>query len=562
MEVLYKKVFEKYNTSFYYNYNNIPTQSLEEIEVGEPFGEENSLLLELNLIRNASSKYPYFKFSSQTEKREDFEENYGNPLCSVHVSRLTLVVEKNEEKVSMKLFFLNKYRDVGRPYFRKQTKLIFVTYSFKTNDLYSGSITNGFKKRKNIRRLNKNYFGSKPIEMFFLSFKNNISSYLNKKENYLVNYNPIVCSAVDIFMQEVTKTEHIGLNWDSQLYKHYLENRGIKYPNNFVTFMSIIPIPSKRILKKSEYKLVDAVMLQNGLKGDKLRKILHETKSINLDFYKKTEKFFGEKFLRHSDEETLKKIISYKNGYLFPDFFERFSKKEKQNVFEIFKSSLSGEIHYMSFLDHLNFYSVISQFEEIKWKSNNISSFNKEHSEWTDKYEHYTHGTYYRYYNEKFVSEIKKVIEIGEEKFYPVLLTNSNEYNNESSVQNNCVKTYIDRPGSIIISLRKDTLDSTERATIEFRIGIGLFDKLVLRRRQTLGRFNRELDESWKEVIKKLDNKINESTKYFELPKVKVDYGREIIESESQFDEKKNFVEWVSPFINHLNNNFIFRLPI
>lgn len=67
MEVLYKKVFEKYNTSFYYNYNNIPTQSLEEIEVGEPFGEENSLLLELNLIRNASSKYPYFKFSSQTE---------------------------------------------------------------------------------------------------------------------------------------------------------------------------------------------------------------------------------------------------------------------------------------------------------------------------------------------------------------------------------------------------------------------------------------------------------------------------------------------------------------
>ena len=49
-------------------------------------------------------KHPYFKYSRSEETKESFEKNYGNPMTKVETQRLTFVVERNEEKVSMKLF--------------------------------------------------------------------------------------------------------------------------------------------------------------------------------------------------------------------------------------------------------------------------------------------------------------------------------------------------------------------------------------------------------------------------------------------------------------------------
>ena len=87
-----------------------------------------------------------------------------------------------------------------------------------------------------------------------------------------------------------------------------------------------------------------------------------------------------------------------------------------------------------------------------------------------------------------------------------MVLKNSEEYNEESIIQSNCVRTYVKRPESLIISLR-DVGNSNERVTIEYRIK---FDGkiLELNRVQSLGRFNSRLDDYWNYPIKLLDDRI------------------------------------------------------
>jgi len=60
--------------------------------------------------------------------------------------------------------------------------------------------------------------------------------------------------------------------------------------------------------------------------------------------------------------------------------------------------------------------------------------------------------------------------EVKGETYYPVLLDNSTNYNQESAIQSNCVKNYVGTSGSVIVSLRKGDRESGVRATIELRL--------------------------------------------------------------------------------------------
>jgi hypothetical protein len=65
---------------------------------------------------------------------------------------------------------------------------------------------------------------------------------------------------------------------------------------------------------------------------------------------------------------------------------------------------------------------------------------------------------------------INEPMTVGMDTYYPVLLTNSSVYNQESQLQSNCVKGYIGKTGSIIVSLRKGSIDSDIRGTIEYSL--------------------------------------------------------------------------------------------
>jgi hypothetical protein len=161
--------------------------------------------------------------------------------------------------------------------------------------------------------------------------------------------------------------------------------------------------------------------------------------------------------------------------------------------------------------DHFRFYRLLDEMEPVKWTSRTHDEFVQEHYDWSEKYNHYTNGDFNRIYNRGFVDKINEVILTKDGPYFPEVLTTSKRYNNESFFQNNCVKTYVKRVGSVLISLRRGEGETEERASIEIEVTpLVWLDEMYfnLRRVQTLGKRNSRLDNSWDDVLGKLDDRI------------------------------------------------------
>ena len=76
--------------------------------------------------KKKSGKWVYLS-SSETE--EDLVTNYGNLLTTVESDILTLVIEKYENKVSLKIYTNYKLRTRGNRFFVKRKKVGFLTVS-------------------------------------------------------------------------------------------------------------------------------------------------------------------------------------------------------------------------------------------------------------------------------------------------------------------------------------------------------------------------------------------------------------------------------------------------
>ena len=171
----------------------------------------------------------------------------------------------------------------------------------------------------------------------------------------------------------------------------------------------------------------------------------------------------------------------------------------------------------------------------------------EEHLDWTEKIDYYRRGIYRRIYPKIYSEIINVPILDGGSEFFPTILNSSTEYNNESIIQSNCVKTYIGRASSIIVSLRKHSLDSENRATVEYRINlVDDTNKIKFERIQTLGRFNSSLEESWNNVLKILDTRLNsiiENNFYQNVKLIKECANGVKLESDSEFDTN-GYLRW------------------
>ena len=143
-----------------------------------------------------------------------------------------------------------------------------------------------------------------------------------------------------------------------------------------------------------------------------------------------------------------------------------------------------------------------------------------EHSEWSLLLQSYKTGVVDRFYGDDAYL-VEKPIKYNDETFYPVLLKTTEQYENESMVQSNCVRTYSEKPHCFIVSLRKGDKNSNIRATIEFQ-----FRKKELLRIQTLGRFNKLLLEEWNSPVDELTNFANYlyQKEFIKLPRMTKKY--------------------------------------
>jgi hypothetical protein len=223
---------------------------------------------------------------------------------------------------------------------------------------------------------------------------------------------------------------------------------------------------------------------------------------------------FNDDWVNQDYELILGCLNSNINYYPLPvDFKEFVTNEELKRVFKLFRHVvIHGTLDAHTFYDHMRFYCDLKLYEpNIKWMSSDDdkSDFRGEHLDWVDKLQSYKEGTYYRKYPDYSYQVISEPIEHGEVLYYPVLLDNSKSYNQESAIQSNCVKTYIGKCGSMIVSLRQGGVDSEVRATIEYKLSYTFVGKIIhVDRVQSLGRFNKKLTEEWDDVLFKLDRRM------------------------------------------------------
>lgn len=483
MEILFREVLGKYITTFYKDTCEVVYKK-----------EDDSNIFEVQ-YRPPNGRWWELKNTNNDE--QILIDNYSNILASIDSSRCIVVVEKNQEKVSLKIFKNHFHREAGKKYFRKATNLQFITYRYKDGAVFYGDMNNYHKKRKFTKRVRRFTFGSQDIINNTLHILNRVNSDYSNKPTYVD-----VKNAVWSFITEVA-----GEPNKEEFYRKILTKQGIKYSNNFKAFYSL---PLSNILKKEyrkhDFKFIDTLMWRTGLEGKKIRRVLHKVENFNTETYNLIVKLYGLQYVNSQDDDILKLLFENKIRIYTGEI--NFTLKEKHNSFDILKLVLFGSIDPSVFSDHIRFYNLIKRFEPIKWDSNNYDDFLDEHQEWTEKFSSYTNGNFERNYSDEFVNSVQRGILGKDLSYIPMVLKTSSEYNEESGVQSNCVRTYIKRPESLIISLRRS---DGVRATIEYRIFGDEKSDMKIKRVQTLGKFNQRLDESWNNPIDILDTRVYEN---------------------------------------------------
>ena len=503
MDNLFKLINEKHYVGHYLPYNTVG-EVADSILV-EPFGLKNKY----HAKESFDGKHYVFTFDkSVNNDKEEFEKNYGNPLCDVTVFRSTFVVEENEDKICLKVFYCGKHRKAGEVFFRKSTKLNYITFNKKTNIFTVGKNTEYHKKRGKGKGsvVRRNSFPISLTTDAYHSFMNGLDD--------TKTYNLEITEGINLFLSKIGAEKvlnYIGL--PMSLFGCLLDKQGVKKPDNWRGYYNVYPKPTKKDYKKYGFKMVDAYMKLNNVSSEKIKKVLHKVQNPCFKSIKMLMDIFGRDFILQRPEEELCIVFNTKSDESpfepVNNYFENFGKRDMSNCYQIYL--LSKTDHNLSthtFYDHVRFFDVISKYEPVKWMSKTLKEFNAEHTIWSDKVDFYTTGRYSRQYSSGFVERVSKPIITSDKiTFNPLVLQSSEDYVNESVHQSNCVRTYQNRASSLIISLRKE---DGERASIEYRPSIGTNENqpVIFKRVQTLGRFNGQLDDTWDNAISILDNRL------------------------------------------------------
>lgn len=540
-EVLFKKNFEVYRSAKQRDRSQFPAS---------PMVREGS-----------SEKRPSFELESLYTDKETFVENYGNPLFHLLKEYCMVVVERTSEKVSLKLFYGHRKRNPGVVWFKTYKACEFISVNLKRGNVYVGGLYDYQKKKKFTRKIRCNYFLDSPLAVFQQKLKRVGSMMKNQDSDFYVR-------PISEFLKAIDGRDDLSVPPSERLFKFFLDSKKIKYPNNFIVYSSFMfGKEFKKSLKKNDNKLVETFMSVKLLKGNVLRKALHEVEFINHNNYHIMKSLYGEQWL-NQDYDFLKLILETQvmfniHGQTIDTFKNRSTKKELRNSFNLIKKCLNSRlVDFYTLSDHFNFWSELKNYgeTELYWESDGSSEifFRNEHLDWADKIEHYKLGHYIRHYPEIYTSKLKSFY-IGDIEYNPILLKESSDYNEESYFQSNCVKGYIGRASSIIISLRRTIQEKEERLTVEFRIHAFENSEMVyLDRIQTKAKFNSLPDESWDKPLYILDKviaEINSSNEPKNFKLTKNCSNGVTLESDTHFDDS-GYLVWSYGAID--KSSFIF----
>ena len=511
-ETIFKDIDEKFELLSYEDCNMLPTGDGEDIEE-EVFNMDGNRVVtrpvnnqwatktsvpyiqkkDIMGIKHVEVGYFTAKGGIQFIGEKEWLEKSVNILNSALVRRTTLVLEKNEDKIKLSLFNFCKSRSVGHRYFAKQSNDIHVTFNLKTKNFYITKST--FVNRRRRVSTTKNDF-SKIINIINpLKFINTFGglTHPNPHTQPFVNtlsHTPKVeptkalVELVEELDVDISVVPHDS-NSPSQLLsetivKWFIKVWGIKTPNDY-TYYLLKHYPGIKKLRKYDMNLIHTILGERGLKGKFYNKLLNREPEINITDLHFLQKTLGDDGLKRISTHLLAYSKTFEDTkfsqpeHLISEigYCDKLSKYEKNNIINIYNTckdptSIGGFIDLM--LDHFKIKNKLQGYGILKnIKAKTLDKFNEEHSEWSNLVHECERTTQVNYlYPNDFITHIEKPIELDGNKYFVKLLKDDNDYFKEGQIQNHCVRTYLDRYKSIIISVRKNHESGMERMTCEF----------------------------------------------------------------------------------------------
>lgn len=478
--------------------------------------------------------YTYGKFISLKEEHingDEIKKYYADKTKKLTIIDSTIKLVHDSHKISIIYTYNYRCRRVGATFFRVEKSLRFISFNTRTKNFYFGEI-----KRKNKKVTSKkircNKFNTQHLTNIKLSVRRTFNYFSTKTqdwkdfisaENGLMKGDEIsellVKSFAHLIYNKLNITFDYGSsNLEAELFKVYLKTNGIAYPDAISNYVKIT-FPKKKLLKSKN--IVHLFMDENNLQGKNIRKILNQGKNTNFNTLVEVYHNLGVDYFAKVRDSLFNRHLSTAHDLYYRDLkidFTTFilNSSDKKRIIKLINSDES--MSWTLIKDHLSMIEKLKVYgENIKMKFNNRDEFNREHFEISDLVSSYKGGKIKRVYNDEFISEVEEFIMGFDVDFYPKVLTTSTEYNEESQIQSNCVRTYVEKASSLIISLRIGNEYGHERITIEYLITKNKIDRI-----QTRGKYNQNVTQIWETPLEILDSRIDllYKQKKFTLPKM------------------------------------------
>ncbi len=510
-------------------------------------------------------KNPEGKFytdNTQYIENDEVKKFYADKTKELNITQCKIKVVKDGYKISIRWSYTVRRRRVGKQYFSVLKTHRFVTYNYKNKNFYHGTIESTRKKVKS-KKIRCNTFYLRFLTEVKLAIRRNVNHLISQNNNNwqslistqyktLTLGDEIANEALRIFSYTIFQNNNILFDYKSnylegEIYRMYLKDNGISYPNS-VNQYTVIPTPKSKLIKNGN--LVHYFMSITNLKGRKVRQILNQTTHIDFKTLVDVYHNMGVDYFSKIRESFFKD----ENNFLYHRYYnhDAFTKKKIFPLNNIDKNRIvnlvneDSEMVWTLIMDHLITISKLKKFgEEVKMKFTNRDEFNEEHYRITELLENYRDGKVSRFNGKEFESEVNKVMKYNCNDYYPVLLTNSTQYNEESKTQSNCVRTYIEKPQNIIISIRKDTIFGLDRITVEY-----IITPMGLQRVQNRKKYNQSTDEWDEGLMCLLDSRVTElyHRGVFELTKLYKEFNNgKTIQKNALFNFEDDTIKRMTP---------------
>ena len=488
---------------------------------------------------------------------EEIKKYFASPFNSFYTDLYSVSIEEVGDKISIRCYNQFKRRSVGSKFFKVRRVTKYLTYNTKTKNFYCGEINK--KNKASLRKTCRvNSFAYNDIENFIYSIRGCVSD-INRvptKEvfpitKFVDKHFKETISVFEKFFElaeqktGVTVKPISNLNEVSMRLKEiYLKDNCVKTPDTIDSFCKVY-IPKKILLKHKNY--IDSFMEYYKLNGKRIKKILNQNHKVMYQRMVFLFNILGVDYFNRINESVYTAgnddSRNESNGIplLLPTASITLTKTDKEKMI----LGLNDFVDYQLITEHFSLkYQLMNSYNHIvKPKFKDRRSFNVEHNEWSQLLQSYKKGKITRHYGKDAIENIEESISSWSAEYYPVVLLTSDDYNNESAVQSNCVRGYSEKSFNIIISLRMGSKSSKERATVEYQFG-----KYDIIREQTYGKFNNTLSPMWDTPLEILDKRMSSlyKEKVLSLPKMKKEFPNgHVIKYNSQFTNSDNVVSMI-----------------